>query len=180
MCEQFVRIDSNLRFAILALRSAIFQKSSVREPWHDSREIDSIRRCARSCESIRANRAILSSLRLKPKSESVPLVARVFWTVMDRSPLPNISASFPLKMRFGDPKSPLQENIGKFWEIRGFLWKNVVIPSKRPIQGTPRNSLWESQLGILGWFSLADESGQSWYVGRRGAMEINLNSVDNL
>ena len=39
---------------------------------------------------------------------------------------------------------------------------------KQPIQGIPGNSFWESQMGTLGWFSLADENSQSWYVGHGG------------
>ena len=34
------------------------------------------------------------------------------------------------------------------------------------------NSFWGSQMGILGWFSSADENGQSWYVGHGGPKSL--------
>ena len=49
------------------------------------------------------------------------------------------------------------------------------VPRKRPIQGIQEilgNSFWGPQTGILGWFSLADENGQSWYVGHGGVKTI--------
>ena len=78
------------------------------------------------------------------------------------------------KTRFGDPKNPLQGNAGNFREIQGFLLNNIEIPRERPIQGSPGNAFWGSQTGILGWFSWADENGQSWYVGHGGGIRICL------
>ena len=65
----------------------------------------------------------------------------------------------------------LQRNAGKF---QGLLVKNTVLPSKRPIQGSPGNSFWDPKLGILGWFSLADEIGQSGYVGHGGGISKSM------
>ena len=52
------------------------------------------------------------------------------WNMYNASPLPNTSRSSSLeKNQVGDPKTPLQASTGKF------IFKNTVIPSKRPIQG---------------------------------------------
>ena len=41
-------------------------------------------------------------------------------------------------------------NAGKLREIQGLLLQNIAIPRKGPIQGTPGNSFWRSQMSILG------------------------------
>ena len=83
---------------------------------------------------------------------------------------PTYQLHLPPKTQFGDPKNPLQGNAGKFREIQGFLLKTTAMPRKTPIQGISGNSFWGSRTGILGWFSWADENGQSWYVGHGGLL----------
>ena len=61
---------------------------------------------------------------------------------LNSSPLPNIStSSSPAKCDSGTPKTLSKEKPeNSRGEIQGFLLKNIGMPSKRPIQGTPGNS----------------------------------------
>ena len=55
----------------------------------------------------------------------------------------------------------------------GFTIKNNIgMAEKGPIQGIPGNPFSGSRTGILEWFSLADETNQSWYVGHGGCTTV--------
>ena len=95
-----------------------------------------------------AQNGILGPENLKSRT-SRPVTWRC-WTNAIFHRCPTYQLHLPPKTRFGDPKSPLQGNAGKFREIQVFLSQHIAMPRKRPIQGIPGNSFWGFEMGILG------------------------------
>ena len=89
---------------------------------------------------------------------------------LTHSPLPNISTPSSPENAIRWPQKPSPGKCQKIPGNSGLPVKQCrERPRERPIQGIPGNSFWGSRTGILGWFSWADENGQSWYVGHGGS-----------